>query len=249
VSQRLAEHYGIPGVEGVRFRRVDVDQTKNTRGGFLTMAAVCKVTANGSTTSPVKRGAWVMKKILGQPPQPPPPDIPAIEPDVRGATTIREQLAKHRDDSACAGCHARFDPPGFALESYDVIGGWRDFYRATEGKKAPEFSRIFRSYLTPEAEFKHHVNFRDGQPVDASGELVDGRKFATLREYQALLNGELPVFSRNLANQLVVYATGAPVSFADRPAVDEILKKAGGANPNLNELLHQVIQSPLFLNK
>lgn len=249
VSQRLAEHYGIPGVEGVRFRRVDVDQTKNTRGGFLTMAAVCKVTANGSTTSPVKRGAWVMKKILGQPPQPPPPDIPAIEPDVRGATTIREQLAKHRDDSACAGCHARFDPPGFALESYDVIGGWRDFYRATEGKKAPEFSRIFRSYLTPEAEFKNHVNFRDGQPVDASGELVDGRKFVTLREYQALLNGELPVFSRNLANQLVVYATGAPVSFADRPAVNEILKRAGGANPNLNELLHQVIQSPLFLNK
>ena len=249
VSQRLAEHYGISGVEGTRFRRVDVDQTKNTRGGFLTMAAVCKVTANGSTTSPVKRGAWVMKKILGQPPQAPPPDVPAIEPDVKGATTIREQLAKHREDAACAGCHARFDPPGFALESYDVIGGWRDFYRATEGKKAPDFARIFRSYLTPEEEFKNHVNFRDGQPVDPSGELFDGRKFAALREYQALLNGETPVVSRNLVNQLVVYATGAPVSFADRPAVEDILKRAGGTNPNLNELLHQVIQSPLFLSK
>ena len=249
VSQRLAEHYGVPGVEGTRFRRVDVDQILNARGGFLTMAAVCKVTANGSTTSPVKRGAWVMRKILGQPPQPPPPDVPAIEPDVKGATTIREQLARHREDVACAGCHARFDPPGFALESYDVIGGWRDFYRATEGQKAPDFARIFRSYLTPEAEFKNHVSFRDGQPVDASGELIDGRKFAALREYQALLDSEMPVFSRNLTNQLVVYATGAPVSFADRPAVEEILKRAGGTNPDLRELLHQVIQSPLFLKK
>lgn len=249
VSQRLAEHYGIPGVDGTRFRRVDVDQASNTRGGFLTMAAVCKVTANGSTTSPVKRGAWVMKKILGLPPQPPPPDIPAIEPDVKGATTIREQLAKHSEDTACAGCHARFDPPGFALESYDVIGGWRDFYRATEGKNAPDFKRIFRSYLTPEEEFRNHVTFRDGQPVDASGELIDGRRFTALREYQTLLNSELPVVSRNLANQLVVYATGAPVSFTDRPAVEEILHRAGGTNPNLKELLHQVIQSPLFLNK
>ena len=213
------------------------------------MAAVCKVTANGTTTSPVKRGAWVMKKILGQPPQPPPPDVPAVEPDIKGATTIREQLAKHREDLACAGCHARFDPPGFALESYDVIGGWRDFYRATEGKKAPDFTRIFRSYLTPDEQFKNHVSFRDGQPVDSSGELVDGRKFAALRDYQSLLTGDTQAFSRNLANQLVVYATGAPVSFADRPAVEEILKRAGGTNPPLNELLHQVIQSPLFRNK
>lgn len=249
VSQRLAEHYGISGVDGTRFRRVDVDQSKNTRGGLLTMAAICKVTANGTTTSPVKRGAWVMKKILGQPPLPPPPDVPAVEPDVKGATTIREQLAKHRSDAACASCHARFDPPGFALESFDVIGGWRDFYRATEGKKAPEFSRIFRAYLTPENEFKNHVSFRDGQPVDPSGELIDGRKFADLREYQTVLVGETKSFSRNLANQLVLYATGAPVEFADRPAVDEILKGAGGANPQVMELVHQIVQSSLFLKK
>ncbi|MFO1042906.1 MAG: DUF1592 domain-containing protein [Planctomycetaceae bacterium] len=249
VSQRLAEHYGISGVDGTRFRRIDVDQTKNTRGGLLTMAAVCKVTANGTTTSPVKRGAWVMKKILGQPPQPPPPDVPAVEPDVKGATTIREQLAKHRNDAACASCHARFDPPGFALENFDVIGGRRDFYRATEGKKAPDFAQIFRAYLTPENEFKNHVNFRDGQPVDPSGELIDGRKFADLREYQAVLVGDTKSFSRNLANQLVLYATGAPVEFADRPAVDGILKGAGGGNPQVTELVHQIIQSSLFLNK
>ncbi|OWK35336.1 hypothetical protein FRUB_09497 [Fimbriiglobus ruber] len=150
VNQRLAEHYGIPGVAGTRFRRVDVDPKVLPRGGLLTTAAVCKVTANGTTTSPVKRGAWVMKKVLGTPPQAPPPDVPAVEPDVKGATTIREQLAKHRENPGCASCHAKFDPPGFALESYDPIGGWRDFYRATEGKKAPDFARIFRSYLSPD---------------------------------------------------------------------------------------------------
>lgn len=249
VNQRLAEHYGVSGVEGTRFRRVDVDQSQNTRGGLLTMAAICKVTANGTTTTPVKRGAWVMKKILGQPPQPPPPDVPAIEPDLKGATTIREQLARHRADQSCAQCHAQFDPPGFALESYDVIGGWRDFYRATEGPQAPDFTKLFRSYLTPEQEFKNHVSFRQGPPVDPSGELTDGQKFSALREYQVLLSSDPQRVSRNLANQLVVYATGAPVSFGDRPVVEEILQRAGGTNPPLRELLHQVIQSPLFLNK
>ncbi len=249
VNQRLAEHYGIDDVDGVHFRRVDVDQSRNTRGGFLTMAAVSKVTANGSTTSPVKRGAWVQKKLFGQPPQPPPPNTPAIEPDLRGTTTIRQQLAKHRDDPACASCHATFDPPGFALEAYDVIGGLRGFYRSTEGAKAPEVKQIFRSYLSPEGEFKNHFGFRDGLAVDASGELLDGRKFESFREYQSLLANETPALSRNLANQLIMYFTGAPVSFSDRSAVDDILQRSGGANPNLYELIHQIIQSPIFLNK
>lgn len=249
VNQRLAEHYGIDNVDGVHFRRIDVDQTRNPRGGFLTMAAVCKVTANGSTTSPVKRGAWVRKKLFGQPPQPPPPNTPAIEPDLRGTTTIRQQLAKHRDDPACASCHATFDPPGFALEAYDVIGGLRGFYRATEGTRNPDIQMIFRSYLSPKGEFKNHYSFRDGLSIDASGELLDGRKFESFREYQAILADETPALSRNLANQLVMYFTGAPVSFADRAAIDDLLQRAGGGNPNLNELIHQVIQSPLFLNK
>lgn len=249
VNQRLAEHYGIENVEGTRFRRVDVDQSQNPRGGFLTMAAICKVTANGSTTSPVKRGAWVRKKIYGQPPQPPPPNISAIEPDLKGTTTIREQLAQHREDPTCASCHAIFDPPGFAMEAYDVIGGLRANYRATEGTKAPDVNKIFRAYLTPEGEFKNHYHFRDGQPVDSSGELLDGRNFQTFRDYQAVLLTDTPILSRNLANQLVMYLTGSPVDFADRQAVEEIMQRSGGTNPNLYELLHQIVQSPLFLNK
>ncbi len=99
------------------------------RGGLLTMGSVLKVTANGTTTSPIIRGAWVLERILGTPPPKPPADVAAIEPDIRGATTIREQLAKHRTVESCASCHRQIDPPGFALESFDVIGGWREHYR------------------------------------------------------------------------------------------------------------------------
>ena len=98
------------------------------------MASVLKVTANGTSTSPVMRGAWVLDRILGTPPPKPPENIAALEPDIRGATTIREQLAKHRQIESCASCHVKIDPPGFALESFDVIGGWRDRYRTWHGK-------------------------------------------------------------------------------------------------------------------
>lgn len=251
VSQRLAEHYGIANVSGTRFRRIDVDAKTVPRGGLLTMAAVCKVTANGTTTSPVKRGAWVMKKVVGTPPQAPPPDVPAVEPDVKGATTIREQLAKHREVASCAGCHAKFDPPGFALENYDVIGGWRADYRATEGKKGPDFAQLFPGFLGPEGKFGAHAHFpfRAGLPVDPSGELADGRKFANLREYQNLLLADPKVVSTNLASQLLHYATGAPVGFADREAIDAILAKSGGNNPRIRTLIAEIVQSPLFLNK
>src|SRR5205823_12339595 len=130
LNARLAKHYGIPGLDGFAFRKVTLPRGSH-RGGVLTMASVLKVTANGTTTSPVTRGVWVMERILGTPPPKPPADVPSLEPDIRGATTIREQLAKHRQIASCASCHAKIDPPGFALESFDVIGGWRDFYRTT----------------------------------------------------------------------------------------------------------------------
>ena len=124
LNERLARHYGIAGVKGHSFRKVDLPADSH-RGGVLTQASVLKVTANGLATSPVQRGAFVLDRILGTPPPPPPKDVEAIEPDVRGATTIRTQLAKHRQNAACATCHAKIDPPGFALESFDVIGRWR----------------------------------------------------------------------------------------------------------------------------
>jgi hypothetical protein len=129
LNRRLAEHYGIPGVEGLTIRRVELPKD-SPRGGVLTQGAVLKVTANGTNTSPVVRGVWVLDRILGTPAPPPPSGIPSVEPDIRGTTTLREQLAKHRSVPSCAGCHSKIDPPGFALENFDVIGGWRDRYRS-----------------------------------------------------------------------------------------------------------------------
>ncbi len=254
VNQRLAEHYGFSGVEGTRFRQKDVNANTVPRGGLLTMAATMKVTANGTTTTPVKRGAWVNRKVLGTPPQPPPADVPAVEPDVTGATTIREQLARHRNNAVCAACHARIDPPGFALESYDVIGGLRESYRATESKKATDFVKRYPGLLGPEGKFGSHTHFgyRDGPTVDASGELATGEAFNGLLTYRKLLVSTPPrqrQLARNLVNQLVLYSTGAPVGFADRAAVERILDEAGGNNPGVRALIESAIRSPLFQNK
>jgi hypothetical protein len=143
LNARLARHYGISGVEGTERRKVSLPPTSH-RGGVLTMASIMKVTANGTTTLPIIRGAWVLERILGTPPPKPPPDVEAIEPDIRGATTIRDQLAKHRKIESCAGCHAKIDPPSFALESFDVIGGWRENYRALTngGQKDSQGRRV-----------------------------------------------------------------------------------------------------------
>src|SRR5262249_14553451 len=143
------------------------------RGPFLTQAAILKITANGTTTSPVPRGAFVMARLLGEPPEPPPPNIPAIEPDVRGAKTIREQLDKHRGHTVCASCHAKMDPPGFALEEFDVIGGLRQRYRSIgEGDPAP------RGSIDPFI----GIGFKLGPTVDPSGQLTDGKSFKDVLE-------------------------------------------------------------------
>jgi len=125
LNRRLADHYGIAGVPGETMQKVAL-KPEQRPGGLLTQASILKVTANGTTSSPVLRGVWMLKHLLGTPPNPPPADVGSVEPDTRGATTIREQLAKHSNQASCAGCHQYIDPPGFAIESYDVIGGFRD---------------------------------------------------------------------------------------------------------------------------
>jgi mono/diheme cytochrome c family protein len=239
LNGRLARHYGIGGVDGTGFRKVPLP-ADSVRGGFLTQASLLKITANGTTTSPVPRGAFVLDRLLGRPPQPPPPNIPAVEPDVRGAVTIREQLAKHRDHVACAACHARMDPPGFALEAFDVIGGYRTRYRSLGAGDAPDVSR-----LDPFT----HAYFRDGPPVDATGTLPDGRTFADVRELRRLLLEDRAGLVDNLARQLLVYGTGRPVSFGDRAElrriVDTTLSQGGG----VRTLLLTVLGSPLFTTR
>jgi hypothetical protein len=239
LDERIARHYGIDGVHGPSFRNHPLPGD-SPYGGILTQASVLKVTANGTTTSPVLRGVYVMERLLGNPPSPPPPSVPAVEPDIRGAATIRELLAKHREDQSCAACHKSIDPPGFALENFDVMGRWRDNYRSlTQGTK--KIAGVGRSGN----EFVHYV----AQKVDASGKTEDGDTFSDVIEYKKHLLQDERAIARNLAEQLIVYATGAPVSFADRDELSDILDKSQSTDYGVRTLIHEIIQSPLFLRK
>jgi len=236
LNRRLAEHYGIAGVRGEEFRKVSLPAASH-RGGLLTQASVLKVTANGTLTSPVVRGVWVMKRFLGRDTQPPPADAGSIEPDTRGSTTIREQLAKHRRSERCAACHKFMDPYGFALENYDVIGGWRESYRKLKGEPVTD----------PVTHKK--LDYSLGLPVDPSGELPDGRAFADMDELKKLLLDQKDVVARNFVNNLVAYGTGAGVTFSDRAQVEKILGQARADAYPVRSLIHDIVQSPLFQTK
>jgi hypothetical protein len=238
VNEHLAQHYGLPPVKGVAMRQVALPKD-SPRGGLLTQASILKVTANGTTTSPVLRGVWLMERILGDPPPPPPPNVPAVEPDTRGATTIRQQLDKHRSVKSCATCHLKIDPPGFALESFDVLGGWRDRYRSTEeGEPVKGLGKN-----------GHDFTFKLGQPVDASGEMPGYGKFKDIRELKALLASNDRQIARNMVRQFITYATGAPPSFADRAEVERILDASVKDGYGVRTLIHQVVRSNLFTHK
>ena len=238
INQRLARHYGIEGVEGIDIRRVELPED-SVRGGLMTQASVMKVTANGTTTSPVIRGTWVLSRILGTPPPPPPPSVPAVEPDTRGATTIREQLAKHRSTESCNACHQHIDPPGFALENFDVMGAFQTRYRSFEqgqpAKGVGHNGQLFEYKLGPE--------------VDSSGELIDGREFEDIRGLKECLLQDPDQIARNLVEQLTVYATGAPIQYADRPRVEAILDATCDEDFGVRSLIHEIVQSEMFLNK
>jgi hypothetical protein len=239
LNERLAKHYGIPGVTGVEMRKVTLPKD-SVRGGMMTQASILKVTANGTTTSPIIRGVWIMERILGFHTAPP-SGVPALEPDIRGAVTIRQQLDHHRADPVCASCHRKIDPPGFALESFDVMGGWRDRYRASAENVKPEPGIGLSG---------QPFAFHYGLPVDAAGALVDGRSFKDIREFkQLLLDHEERVVARNIVSQLVIYGTGAPVGFSDREKVEEILDKTRNSGYGLRDIVHGIVASDLFLNK
>jgi hypothetical protein len=239
LNERLASHYGIPGVKGVPMRRVALPPGSE-RGGLMTMASVLKVTANGTTTSPVLRGHWITERILGIETPPPPPNIKAVEPDIRGAVTIRQQLARHREDPSCASCHAKMDPPGFALESFDVMGARRDRYRAVADNVKPE-----PGYGMNGQAFAFHY----GLPVDPAGELPDGRAYGDVKDFKRLVASDEASIARNLARQLVVFATGAPVHFSDREQVEQILQRTSADHYGVRSLVEEIVKSDLFQTK
>src|SRR5262245_1057589 len=235
LNGRLARHYDIPGVSGQEFRKVRLPKDSH-RGGVLTMAGVMKVTANGTTTSPILRGAWVLDRILGTPPPKPTMDVEAVEPDIRGATTIREQLASHRERSECASCHAKIDPPGFALESFDVIGGWRDYDRSVgKGEPAVVNGRTMR--------------YKKGPAVDPADVLPDGSKFKDVDEFKQLLLKDKDRLARALAEKLLTYATGGPPAKTDRPEIDAVVARIRSKDYGFRSLVHEIVQSKVFQHK
>jgi hypothetical protein len=239
LNERLAAHYGIPGVHGAQMRRVTLPPNSD-RGGLLTMASVLKVTANGTTTSPVLRGHWITERIMGIETPPPPPGVKAVDPDIRGAVTIRQQLAKHRADPSCASCHSKMDPPGFALESFDVMGGRRERYRAVS-----ESVRAVPGYGMNGQAFAFHW----GLPVDCAGELPDGRTYRDVREFKQLIVGDERPVARHLAEQLIIFATGARVGFSDRAEFDQILARTAPGHYGVRSLVHAIVQSEMFQTK
>ena len=234
-NERLARHYGLAPVAGSALRKVSLP-AGSPLGGLLTQGAALKVTANGTSTSPVLRGAWIMDRIIGEPPPPPPPGVPAVEPDIRGAKTTRDLLKLHTKSASCASCHAKFDPVGLALENFDVMGKWRDRYRGTaEGERVSGIDHT-----------GHDFAYTIAGDVDASGTLIDGRSFRDVRELKALFAGNSRGLARNLLRQFVVYATGTPVRFADRAEVERILDSCAGDGYRVRDLIYGLVESPVF---
>jgi hypothetical protein len=197
---------------------------------------VLKVTANGTNTSPGTRGTWVLDRILGTPPPPPPENVAALEPDIRGTTTIRQQLAKHREIAACAGCHSRIDPAGFALENFDVIGGWREYYRTSGiGKDVVVGGR--------------RMPYLQGPPVDPADVLADGRAFENIDDLRRLLLADKDQLARALATRLITYATGGPPEAVDQPKVEAIVAETRARDYGLRTLIHEIVASDLFREK
>jgi hypothetical protein len=190
------------------------------RGGLLAQGAILKVTADGTATSPVIRGVFVNERILGAHIPPPPPNVPAIEPDIRGATSIRDQLEKHRSSENCASCHKTIDPPGFVLENFDPVGGWRTRYGAERGV-----------------------------PVNPAGVTPDGAPFTGLDEWKRLYTRRSDQLARGFTEQFLTYATGATARFSDRAALEEVVKATAKSGHGMRSIVKASIASPIFLQK
>ena len=221
VDEPLARHYGLTPPRGRGFAKVHLSDRR--RGGLLGQASVLTVTANGIDTSPVVRGIWLLENILGTPPSPPPPDVEPLDPDVRGATTIREQLEKHRSVATCYECHRKIDPPGFALENFDAIGAWRDRYDPAGDGKA--------------------------RSIDPAGQLPDGRAFADVAGLKTLLGSRLDQFAHCLTEKLLSYSLGRTLTAADRPHVSRIVAEARAQGYGLRDLVLLVVRSQPFQTK
>lgn len=225
IDERLAKHYGIEGVKGPEFRRVAI-RPEHHRGGVLGMAGLMTHLADGTRTLPLRRASWVLRELLNDPPNNPPPNAGEIQPNTAGKTlTVRQRLDLHRRDAICASCHAKLDPYGLALENYDAIGKWRDRFNG-EG---------FRGAAGPK--------------LDVSGQLADGTKFTTLEKYKAALLKDKDRFARALSVKLLTYALGRPVGYTDRQVIETLVTALRKDEYRLQTLIQGIVVSEPFRTK
>jgi hypothetical protein len=238
LNERLAEHYGIDGVTGVAMRRVSL-KPEHHRGGVLTHASVLKVSANGTSTSPVTRGAFVLDRILGIEP-PPPPRVCRESNRTSAARRRSANNSKSTEASTtCNACHRVIDPPGFALENYDVMGGWRENYRSL-GNDFPQ----------PPAELTggRNVRWRIGPPVDASGVTPDGRAFES-GGIQAVAARAARRCFFGVDREDCHVCDGRAMGFSDRPELERIAQAVARDGHGLRTMIHAVVQSEIFRRK
>ena len=219
LNEGLARFYGIDGVAGPRFRKVDLTPAQRVeRGGILSQASVLTVSSYPNRTSPVIRGKYILTNILGTPPPPPPPDVPVLDEAAVGTTgSMRQQLEAHRANPTCASCHARMDPLGFGLENYDAIGRWR----------------------TADGNF----------PVDADGTLPNGRTFSGPAEMRSVLESQLPEFSRTLTEKMLTFALGRGLRGYDGPAVTSINRALEADGYRFRTLIREIVLSLPFQSR
>ena len=179
-----------------------------------------------------------MERILGETPPPPPPGVPGVEPDIRGASTLRELLDKHRSLVSCKSCHEKIDPPGFALESFNPIGGFRERYRSLGT------GDVVRKQI-----LGRNVRYRLGPDVDASGQFSDGRKFAGYREFRDHLASEEDKLAKTVVEKLLTFGTGRELGFSDRDEVERLVAASAKQGHGMRDLIHLVVQSEIFKSK
>ncbi len=216
INERLARHYGIDGVVGPQFRRVTLDDPK--RHGLLGKGAMLLRTSYGNRTSPVLRGAWVLDKLMGTPPTPPPPGVETNldTPEGEQPKTVRERLEQHRADASCNSCHGVIDPYGLALENFTVLGAWRD------------------------------VDKEAGAPIDARSELSGGRPVDGPVSLRAALLEREDQFVQALTEKLMMYAIGRELEYYDMPQVRAVVRAAKEQDYRFSALVAGVVQSDAF---
>jgi len=219
VNRYLGELYGFEGIQGDHFRKVQFAD-REVRGGVLGHASVLTATSNGVETSPVIRGIWILENILGTPPSPPPPDVDPLEPDIRGATTIREQLQKHRKVETCAECHRKIDPLGFAMEIYNPIGAYRSQYRNDQGRPIGK--------------------------IETAGELPTGESFNNMADLKTILLGRKDQFTQCLTEKMLSYALGRKLVFTDRATLQTLCEELEERGNGLRDLVELVVMSEAF---